>query len=110
MTGGGLAWLLCSAKGFLRKPKKTRQKNVWGETRGRRTGTGGQLLPGITCAKYYKIRENKITVGGRNEGGREGSHHRERYYHTVLLLYGNQQRLFAMLTQALTTLLVLEFS
>ena len=40
MMGGGTVWLSPSG-GFLRKPKKTKQTNVWEETRGWRTGTGG---------------------------------------------------------------------
>ena len=62
--GGGLGWLLCPLGGFLLvgRPKKTKslsQTNVWEEARGRRTGAGGQLLAGITCAEYCKIRKKR---------------------------------------------------
>ena len=96
--------------GFLLvgKPKKTKslsQTNV----RGRRTGAGGQLLAGITCAEYCKIRKKEENgVGGRKEGGRKGSYYRERNYHIVLLLYWNQPKLFVTLIHALTTTLVPE--
>lgn len=61
-------WLLCPLGGFLLvgKPKKTKslsQTNV----RGRRTGAGGQLLAGITCAEYCKIRKKEEREWGRGK-------------------------------------------
>lgn len=117
MVGGGLVAM--SFGGFLlvgksKKTKSLSQTNVWEEARGRRTGAGGQLLAGITCAEYEycKIRKKKREngVGGRKEGGRKGSYYRERNYHIVLLLYCNQPKLFVTLIHALTTTLVPEFS